>query len=223
VNGALVRISPSFRLSSRDLTGQLIVGNHPLVDNGWQGQLRRLAIYNRELTAAEVLQHYEAWTTNRRAEIKNENPVALYLFNEGMGNVVHNQMNSETDLHIPERYFVLHAPFLEPPWDEFDPSWSYCKNVLINIGGFVPLGFFFCAYFTSMRGLDRPVLATIVLGGVVSFTIEVLQAFLPTRDSGLTDIITNTLGTGIGAMLYSCGWVHALFAIVGLAHGRYAE
>jgi hypothetical protein len=111
VNGALVRISPSFRLSSRDLTGQLIVGNHPLVDNGWQGQVKGLAVYNRELIAAEVLQHYEAWTTNHQAEIKNENPVALYLFNEGMGNVVHNQMNSETDLHIPERYFVLHAPF----------------------------------------------------------------------------------------------------------------
>ena len=216
VNGALVRTSPQFGLTSEDLTGQLVVGNHPLADDGWQGQLKGLAIYNRELTAAEVLQHYEAWTTNQKIEIKNEGPVALYLFNEGMGNVVHNQMNSGTDLHIPEHYFVLQAPFLEPPWDEFNPNWSYCKNVLINIGGFVPLGFFFCAYFSSVRRLDRAVLATIVLGGVVSFTIEVLQAFLPTRDSGMTDIITNTLGTGIGAMLYNRQSVQALLATVGL-------
>ena len=199
VNGALVRTSPLFELTTEDLTGQLVVGNNPLADDGWQGQLRGLAIYNRELTAAEVLQHYDAWTTNQKAEIKNEGPVALYLFNEGMGNVVHNQMNSGTDLHIPEHYFVLHAPFLERPWDEFNPNWGYCKNVLINIGGFVPLGFFFCAYFSSVRRLDRAVLATIALGGAVSLTIEVLQAFLPTRDSGMTDIITNTLGTGIGA------------------------
>ena len=191
-----------------------------LADNGWQGQLRGLAIYNRELTAAEVLQHYDAWTRNQQAEIKNEGPAALYLCNEGAGNVVHSQTNSGNDLHIPERYFVLRAPFLELPWDEFQPSWSYCKNVLINIGGFVPLGFFFCAYFSSVRRLNRAALATILLGGVVSFAIEVLQAFLPTRDSGMTDIITNTLGTGIGAMLYNCETVQALFATLGVGGQR---
>jgi VanZ family protein len=216
VNGALARTSPQFGLTSRDLTGQLVVGNYPLADDSWQGQLRGLAIYDRALTEAEVLQHYNDWTTIDRAEIKNEGPVALYLFNEGMGNVVHNQMNSGTDLQIPEHYFVLLAPFLERPWNEFNPNWSYCKNVLINIGGFIPLGFFFCAYFASVRCLDRAVLATIVLGGVVSLTIEVLQAFLPTRDSGMTDIITNTLGTGIGAMLYTCESVRALLATVRL-------
>jgi hypothetical protein len=216
VNGGLVRTSPQFGLSSEDLTGQLVVGNHPLADDGWHGQLRGLAIYNRELTAAEVLQHYHAWTTNQKAEIKNEGPVALYLFDEGMGNVVHNQIDSGTDLDIPEHYFVLDAPFLERPWDEFNPNWSYCKNVLINIGGFVPLGFFFCAYFASVGHLDRPVLATVVLGALVSFMIEVLQAFLPTRDSGMTDIITNTLGTCIGARLYDCQSVQALLATVGL-------
>jgi hypothetical protein len=220
VNGAFVRMSPGFGLSSNDLTGQLVVGNDPLVDNGWQGQLRGLAIYHRELTAAEVLQHYDAWTTNQPAEIKKEGPVALYLCNEGAGNVAHSEMNSGNDLHIPERYFVLHAPFLELPWDEFQPNWGYCKNVLINIGGFVPLGFFFCAYLSSVRRLDRAVLATIVLGGVVSLTIEVLQAFLPTRDSGMTDIFTNTLGTGIGAMLYNCETVQALFATVSLGGQR---
>ena len=216
VNGALARTSPQFGLTSKDLAGRLVVGNHPLADDGWQGQVRGLAIYNREFTAAEVLQHYDAWTTNHTAEIRKESPLALYLFNEGTGSVVHNQMNSGTDLHIPEHYFVLQAPFLEAPWDEFKPSWSYCKNVLINIGGFVPLGFFFCAYFASVRRLDRAVLVTIVLGGVVSLTIEVLQAFLPTRDSGMTDIITNTLGTAIGAMLYSCKLGQALLATAGL-------
>ena len=223
VNGALVRTSPRFGLSSQDLTGQLIVGNHPLTDDGWQGQIKGLAIYNRELTAAEVSQHYDAWTTNQQAEIKNDGPAVLYLFNERMGGVVHDQMNSGTDLHIPERYFVLNPPFLETPWDEFQPSWSYCKNVLINVSGFIPLGFFFCAYFSSVRRLDRPVLAIIALGGVVSLTIEVLQAFLPTRDSGMTDIVTNTLGTAIGAMSCNCEWVQVLFATVGLGGRRFSR
>lgn len=203
MNGVFVRTSRLFGISAHDLAGQLVVGNYPLVDNGWQGQVMGLAIYDRELTAAQVLQHYDLWVAKRQTEIRNESPSALYLFHEGTGAMVRDQMNSGGDLHIPEHYFVLHPPFLRSPWDEFDPSWSYIKNVLINIGGFVPLGFFFCAYFSSVRRFNRAVLATIVLGGLVSLTIEVLQTFLPTRDSGMTDIITNTLGTAIGAALYS--------------------
>ena len=105
----------------------------------------------------------------------------------------------------------------EPPWEEFKPNWGYYEDLLINIGGFVPLGFFFCAYFSSVRRLDRVVLATIVLGGVVSLVIEVLQAFLPTRDSGMTDIITNTLGSAIGAILCNCDSIQAQLAKLGVA------
>jgi len=74
--------------------------------------------------------------------------------------------------------------------------------VLINIAGFVPFGFLVCAYFSLARRIRTPALVTILLGFTVSFTIESLQAFLPTRDSGTTDLITNTLGTCIGVWLY---------------------
>jgi hypothetical protein len=215
LNGALVRTSPGFGLSSEDLTGQLIVGNNPLAEDGWQGQLKGLAVYHRELTEAQVLQDYNAWTTNQNAEIKNEGPMALYLFNEGSGGIVHNQMNSETDLRIPEHFFVLHERFLATPWDEFQPGWNYWENVMINIGGFVPLGFFFCAYFVAVLRINRAVLVTILLGAAISLTIEVLQAFLPTRDSGMTDLLTNTLGTGIGTALYSCKSVQTFLATIG--------
>src|SRR5208282_2698617 len=141
------------------------------------------------------------------------NAVALYLFNERRGSVVHNQVDPATDLLIPEHYFVLRAPFLLPAWDEYYPGWGYWRNLSINVGGFIPLGFVFCAYFSKIK---RPVLASIFLGFTVSLSIEVLQAFLPTRDSGTTDIITNTLGSAIGAWFCSCSAVQAMLTRVGL-------
>jgi hypothetical protein len=203
VDGVLARTTPQFRLSTKDFTGQLILGTSPVVNDSWSGQLRGLAIYNAELTAAQVSRHFETWTTKGRPDIgQNERVLTLYLFDEHQGRVIHNRGSSGIDLCIPERYQIVREKFLEPPWKEFYPGWSYWKNVGINIGGFIPLGFFFCAYLTWVRQVSCPALVTIFLGAAVSLTIEVLQAYLPTRDSGMTDIVTNTLGTCLGVLLY---------------------
>jgi len=88
-------------------------------------------------------------------------------------------------------------------------SREYWRAVLKNIVGFVPLGFCFYLYL-SARQDKWAILLTIVVGAIVSLMIEILQAFLPTRDSGMTDVITNTLGTGIGVLLYR--QVHTVLA-----------
>jgi VanZ family protein len=201
-DGEPVRKFENLKLPSQDLTGRLIIGNSPVTTDEWSGQLKGLAIYNRELTAVEVSQHLASSTNSVEPGVaKSESAVARYFFNEGAGRIVHNQVDSETDLLIPERFFLLHAQFLERPWDEYRPDWNYWKDVGINIAGFLPLGFFFCAYFSQLPKVHHPAAVTITLGFAVSLTIEVLQAFLPTRDSGMTDLITNTLGTALGAMV----------------------
>ena len=96
---------------------------------------------------------------------------------------------------------VVNKIFMEPFWKEFNMSRSYWFAVLKNIVGFLPLGFCFYAY-VSVLQIKRTTLFTVFLGCVVSVTIEILQAYLPTRDSGMTDIITNTLGTWGGVLLY---------------------
>ncbi len=103
---------------------------------------------------------------------------------------------------IPEKYKVVGKIFLEPVWEEFDLSASYWTGNLKNIVGFVPAGFCFYSFFVLAAPIKRALPVTVVLGAFVSLTIEVLQAFLPTRDSGTTDLITNTLGTYLGVLLY---------------------
>ncbi len=209
-DGTFVKKYPNLRFSSGDLSGQLIVGNSPVTTDNWRGQVRGLAIYYRQLTVDEVSQHFVSWTNGAgKGLASTEGAVALYLFKEEGGNIVHNQIDSATDVLIPDRFFVLHEQFLERPWDEFRQDWNYWKDVGINIAGFIPLGFSFFAYFLTVRSIRRPVLVTVVLGFGVSLTIEVLQSFLPTRDSGMTDLLTNTIGTALGvlAFKYVAAWL----------------
>jgi glycopeptide antibiotics resistance protein len=121
-------------------------------------------------------------------------------------------------LYIPERYTELKHTLLRWPWDEYYPGWTYWKDVLMNIVGFMPLGFFLCAYLSLGLRFGRPGLITILFGFTVSLTVEILQAYLPTRDSGMTDIITNTMGTTLGVLVFR----YTGLALGSLERSRYA-
>jgi len=204
VDGNLARSFPGTRIG-KECAGQLIIGTSPVGKSSWSGQIRGLALYQQELTPAEVLRHYRTWTTEGRPEpMGNERAIGVYLFNERTGNIVHNEIRPGIDLYIPSRFTLLHQQFLEPFWEEFKPGLSYWKDIFVNIVGFIPLGFFFCAYWSTVRPIKHPNLTTVAFGFAVSLTIEVLQSYLPTRDSGTTDLITNTLGTFLGVRL--CAW-----------------
>jgi hypothetical protein len=204
LDGETAAVSSSFGLSSKDFAGELIVGHAPDDNDNWSGQLRGLSIYNHELSAVEVKQHYDLGAMGDHPQISGiQPPEALYLFNEKTDRTVRNQVGSGPDLYIPQYYEVADHPFLEPPWKEFYPGRGYYENLGLNIVAFIPLGFFLRAYFKTGKSIRRPALTSVIAGLLVSLTIEILQAYIPTRNSGVTDLITNTLGTGIGSSL--CG------------------
>ena len=206
-DGVMIRKTDDFGISNQDCSGRVVAGNSPVFSDNWQGELLGLAIYHRELTSDEVSAHVANWIKSAHTDSgRSDGPAALYLFEEGQGKVVRNQVKTAPDLIIPDRFFVLDQPFLERPWDEYRSGWSYWKAIGMNIIGFVPLGFLVSAFFSSSRKSLASVATTVLLGFVVSLTIEVFQAFLPTRNSGMTDLITNTFGTCVGAFLfrYNC-------------------
>lgn len=202
--------SSTFRITSKDLTGRLIIGCSPDGYDTWRGKLFGLAVFEREIAPAQVVQHYNAWLKGYTAAIRDDHPMSLYTFEERTGNVARNQTSSGRDLAIPASFQIPYKPFLKAPWKEFYPNRGYLHDVLINILGFVPFGFFFCMYLSSGQTSRKTVIATILLGSAFSLTIEVLQWFIPVRDSGTTDILTNTLGTALGAILGHSGALSGL-------------
>ena len=211
LNGIAAEKSPTFKMTQKDFSGRLIIGSSPVAYDTWRGKLMGLSLFCHEVTPAEVSEHYQAWLTAKPESIKNDQPAALYAFSERGGSLVRNQVLSNPDLTIPRSFGIPYKPFLKAAWKEFYPNSVYLRDIFINIAGFVPLGFFFCIYFSCSQTIQKAVVAAIILGAAFSLTIEVLQWFIPMRDSGTTDIVTNTLGTAIGASL--CRWaiLHPLF------------
>jgi VanZ like protein/concanavalin A-like lectin/glucanase superfamily protein len=219
LNGVWVKAFPHASLSCKDFSGQLVIGNSPTSYNTWQGKLFGVAIYNRQLSSELVWQHYLMWTHEGvPGGVAKDGVRALYSFGERFGRTIHNSIGQGPDLYIPKTFRILHKKILTPPWEEFAPRLSYVWDILINIVGFIPFGFFFCAYLTCNRQWNRAALVTVVLGGIISVTIEVLQAFIPSRMSGCTDIITNTLGASLGVLFWR--WQPVQAAAVKLSVGR---
>jgi VanZ family protein len=211
LNGALARTSSILGSSTGNFTGRLVLGNSPSASDSWPGQILGLAIFRTQLTPSGVVEHYESWRKDHRPPLlPADEPAALYLFNEHAGSLIRNQVDQSTDLRIPAHYFVLHPEFLSLPWRHYHATWSYWTDVAINVLGFIPFGFFIASYFSSVRTMRNSAAITIALGLITSFTIEVAQAFLPTRDSGVNDLITNTFGTAIGVMFCRSSWLQAL-------------
>jgi VanZ family protein len=221
-DGELVKRIPGFRFSTKDVARRLIVGDSPGQSDGWSGQFRGLAIYSQDLTVAQVRRHHAAWMQAGTPEANGiEGFAALYTFSEHAGAIAHGTDSTGVELYIPARYSIVDKTILEAPWNAFEPTWNYWQDVAINIGGFVPLGLLAAMYYSAVRGgpvgNSRGKLAAIVLGGAISLTIEGLQVFLPTRDSDMTDVMTNTLGTCIGAAML--GWEPARRAVDGVLGG----
>lgn len=76
-------------------------------------------------------------------------------------------------------------------------------DALINVFAYVPLGLLIARASTHRRPLAASVAIVTLSGGALSFAMEFLQQFLPSRVASLDDLITNSVGTLIGALLAS--------------------
>ncbi len=97
--------------------------------------------------------------------------------------------------------------YLVAPW----PRYYRIEDIVLNVLGYVPLGFVLAAALARRLAPAACILATTLLAGLLSFGLETVQNFLPTRVSSNLDLGCNLLGGLLGALLGSL-WGPALFA-----------
>ena len=207
LNGKFMRSYANHRMLAgiTESPVRLILGNSPTGESYWNGNLMGLAIYNRVLSIDRVFKNYEVWTGKAPPLISAEDGcLGIYPFSERKGTRVHNEIKATDLLTIPERFRPVQRRILSPFLQGYQLNLSSVQDIATNILGFMPFGFFFSALLLKTTRLRRlpAYLLIVILGTGLSFAIELIQAYLPTRDSSLTDVIMNSAGTILGAAVH---------------------
>jgi len=204
VNGQRAEESASVSLiPASGLSARLVLGNSATADHAWQGDLYGVTVFTRKLTAAEITERYRNSDSLGRAGLPNAPGVLVhYAFREGHGSA----RNSAGDAHrlrIPRIFRILQLQILALPWEGFRFDASTAEDVVVNFAGFMPFGFLLAALLltgpTSTK--RRAVVLTVLAGFLLSLFIELTQVWIPTRCSQMTDLVLNTVGAWVGAMV----------------------
>ncbi|MBS1840166.1 MAG: VanZ family protein [Acidobacteria bacterium] len=201
VDGVWRRSFPNFQIRAGDLSGQLILGTAPASFNPWRGDLYSISLYLSALSPQEIRLHHDALSQQLPPSPQSQSLLAHYPFSESSGRIAHSSVSTAPDLQMPKRFFPPYKPFLQPPLSQYEPNWAYYRDVFANIIGFLPFGFLLCAYLANTRFSRHAVFYSFLAGASFSFIIELLQGYIPQRDSGFNDVITNGLGALLGALL----------------------
>lgn len=174
----------------------LVIGSDAKGHSAWKGAIRSIAIFDRALPENEVQHTY--------ALMRESSPLICYSFANDNGSTVKDcGSGTPTPLIIPNHFIPYKRAVLELPVKEWNKFPHNLFDIIINLLGFIPLGFFLSMYMTHKNvTFRRSLLVSIAFGFTISFAIEFSQAFLSSRSSSMVDLLDNTLGTAIGACLY---------------------
>ncbi len=199
--GDLVLTIPVAAKGTQLVLGNSIYGRHP-----WTGEVYGLAYYDRILSETAISDHFRQWSRERLfAFARPQNPAGLYLFNEGQGDRIGDHAGGQHDLAIPENMTILTKEFLATPFGKGEYSVSLFQDMAINIAGFIPMGVLLGALLwqANYRDVKKRLLLVMLTCGAISLTIELAQAWMPSRSSQMLDLILNTLGAGTGVIGHS--------------------
>jgi hypothetical protein len=193
--------------SNWDKTCKLVIGNEAAGNRPWLGEIYFAAIYDKALSDAEVKAKFESGFPDRGIPDTGERkrcsaPVAKYLFNEKKGVDIFDTGASafKTNLYIPEKIYT--NPKVEISKDSLTVNIVDKKDIVLNIIGFMPLGFLSFRFFKPEHKLRfKHYFLILIIGLAVSVVCEFLQLFLPDRHSSIVDLLANMMGVMTGIII----------------------
>ena len=184
---------------------RLIVGNSVSGKNSWNGEFYGLALYSRMFSKDQVQRHYKTWRRQKRFPLDHADGLqAAYTFQSISGGRIEDRSGNRQTLKIPELPIVLQKAYLAAPWRHVSLDRFFFTDILLNFIGFVPLGASLMGLQTARNRFSgrRSGLVIVLACCLLSLTIEILQAWMPTRSSSWLDLTLNTLGGWMGMWLF---------------------
>jgi len=174
----------------------LVIGSEADGKNDWEGYIYSLSIFDSVLSPGEI--KTGLINTNRAP------PLIQYSFREGNEKSIKDLGKGRpANLTIPQFFKPYKKTMLAFEYEWLFVNKHYFFDVWTDIIGFIPLGFLLAAYLTKKRfSYFAIMLQALLVGALTSLSIEILQVFLPTRASSLTDVISNSLGALLGTIVF---------------------
>ena len=186
-----------------EFSGSFLLGNSYSGNNGWMGEIQGLAIYNRILQPDEIVTHKrKIFQKGMSGLVETPGCLALYPFDEGKGNTAKSISDKPRPFTIPVSIHALPRTILSLPYNDMRSQEVDKADFIENIFFFVPFGILLTAIILKKQrnSYFSTFLIVILAGALLSIVIEASQLFLPTRNSGMADIISNILGNGFGML-----------------------
>jgi len=188
-----------------DFGGRVVLGNASDGTAAWRGTLLGVAVYDRALAADEIGDHHRRAREAGFAALTGEpGLVALYAFDRRAEFGAADPSGLGPPLRVPIRFERLRSEVLGLAFGGGAGSGALLRDVLLNWLAFVPLGFFAVAALRRHRAgmpVSVAVAGAVLLGGVLSLAIELVQVQLPDRVSSAIDLASNLGGSALGALL----------------------
>lgn len=198
IRGGLHLIMPSSPVSARLTLGASVHASNP-----WEGDLRGFALYARPMTRSEVTKNYLHWAVQKSfAFAATDSPLLLYPFTERTGAVAKSEGELQANLILPSHLWALGRRALAPLSQHTGQSRSDYEDTVINLLGFIPFGFTFALSLgAAVPNRANKIILTTLAGLLLSLLIELAQAWLPSRDSSMHDLLLNGAGAFLGSSI----------------------
>ncbi len=183
-------VAGQVKISSWDMTYPLVYGATGDGKRPWNGTLDSCAILGRRCSREEM--------KRPAALLAESSPLVFVHFREGEDFTSGAKSMHPVALTVPGRFVPLEYAILH----YVTPGAGGVMDIILNIAAFVPFGFMLVTGL-AQRGYSPSQLVVLALlsAGVLSTSLEVLQAFIPGRTSSITDVISNVAGAVPGVLI----------------------